>query len=369
MTWWTLLPRDPLLVRDARPFSARASAARSMPFPLPSVVAGALRTRVGFALREPESRAFALTPAGARQIGVGGPLLCRVRQGGSVEPLFAAPQDAVLFSGAQHTGWSTFALAPSTSSSGDLSSLPQGLRPVEATRPMPVDKPARDAPAYWGADALRQWLAAPGAVRQLAPEQSAPPLPRERRVHVAIDPLTGTAKDGALFETDGLRFVHQVSHRAWSGSDHYRILVRCEHGGLNEGHQSVGGERRLSVIEPVELGASLGLPLPQVEGRRARVLLLTPGCFDAGAVPPSLQGATVVAAAVGRPTVVSGWDLAARGPKPTRRLAPAGSVYWVEIPKHLDASEWVSRVHLHEVSDAEQDRNDGFGLAAVGAWT
>ena len=35
-------------------------------------------------------------------------------------------------------------------------------------------------------------------------------------------------------------------------------------------------------------------------------------------------------ACVGRPVHVSGWDMAKGQPKPTRRLAPSGSVYFFE---------------------------------------
>lgn len=76
--------------------------------------------------------------------------------------------------------------------------------------------------------------------------------------------------------------------------------------------------------------------------------------------------------------VVSGWDLAfdngagkPRGrPKPTRRLAPAGSVYFVELEggAREDLERWCDAAWLAPLSDGEQERRDGFGLAALGAW-
>jgi len=48
MTLWTLIPRDPLIFRDGRPFSADAGArAKSLAFPYPSTTTGAVRTSVG----------------------------------------------------------------------------------------------------------------------------------------------------------------------------------------------------------------------------------------------------------------------------------------------------------------------------------
>ena len=68
---------------------------------------------------------------------------------------------------------------------------------------------------------------------------------------------------------------------------------------------------------------------------------------------------------------VSGWSLAdlpgqKRGPKPVRRISPAGGVYFFEIAEG-SASGLADR-WLESVSDDEQDRRDGFGLAAWGVW-
>jgi CRISPR-associated protein Cmr3 len=76
------------------------------------------------------------------------------------------------------------------------------------------------------------------------------------------------------------------------------------------------------------------------ESRRCRLVLTTPGLFPEGWKLPGLDSelnwqlddvcAKLVAAAVPRAEVVSGWDLAQWQPKPAQRVAPAGSVYWLE---------------------------------------
>ena len=64
---------------------------------------------------------------------------------------------------------------------------------------------------------------------------------------------------------------------------------------------------------------------------------------------------------------VSGWSLAApRGPKAIRRMVPAGSVYFFKVVSG-DASE-LSKCWLQSVSDGDQERLDGFGLALWGTW-
>ncbi|WP_322512544.1 type III-B CRISPR module-associated Cmr3 family protein, partial [Chloroflexus sp.] len=107
--------------------------------------------------------------------------------------------------------------------------------------------------------------------------------------------------------------------------------------------------------------------------RCARVILLSPAAFADGYRPPiawSRGNATakLQAAVVPRAQVISGWDLAENKPKPTRRLAPAGSVYFVSWEKGEDAVSWLHATWMRNVSDEAQDCRDGFGLAVVGVW-
>ena len=74
----------------------------------------------------------------------------------------------------------------------------------------------------------------------------------------------------------------------------------------------------------------------------------------------------IIAAAVSRYQVISGWDYAIHKPKPTRRLAPAGSVYFLKIGKNTE--NFVKNVWMQNISDGEENRADGFGLAALGTW-
>ncbi len=79
----------------------------------------------------------------------------------------------------------------------------------------------------------------------------------------------------------------------------------------------------------------------------------------------------MVAAVVGRPLAVSGWDLKGGKPKPSRRAVPAGSVYFLRFPEGWGEGEvraWAERAWFQNLSDGEQDRRDGFGLAVLGVW-
>jgi CRISPR-associated protein Cmr3 len=108
------------------------------------------------------------------------------------------------------------------------------------------------------------------------------------------------------------------------------------------------------------------------------VVLITPALFEEGWRPRLAPGTPLgpaegvtqvrlVAACVGRPLVFSGWDLAKQQPKRTRRAAPAGSVYWLQLSGPPAARcAWIQRAWAQAASDAEEDRRDGFGVAAIG---
>lgn len=75
------------------------------------------------------------------------------------------------------------------------------------------------------------------------------------------------------------------------------------------------------------------------------------------------------AIAIGRPQVVSGWDLELRQPKRSRRLAPSGTVLFLALEGSEEAKrKWIGTTWLQCISDEEQNRRDGFGLAMLGAW-
>lgn len=111
-----------------------------------------------------------------------------------------------------------------------------------------------------------------------------------------------------------------------------------------------------------------------------RLILLTPACFQEGYYPTWLHtdhakacGVTVEikAIAMRRPQVVSGWDLTVSKPKSSRRLAPAGSVFFLSVKGTTDAAleQWIEATWMQCISDHDQDRRDGFGLAVLGTWS
>ncbi|KYF57428.1 hypothetical protein BE08_43500 [Sorangium cellulosum] len=382
MSVWTIEPRDPLVVRDGRPNQGRSeSAARA--FPLPSTIAGVVRTRLGLGIDGVFARTSADELAALRAVAVRGPWLVEPDTGMVYAP---TPADLALLADAERRTIAALSPAPMAAPLLADEGLPGELVPVWAHRHEREGK-AKGPPAFLRWDAFARWLARPGrragedadSILQGAIDA----LPRESRLHVQVGEHA-TAEDGMLFETEGLRLVHPETRAPLALAVEVDDAAAAKVGSLREGLAPMGGKRRLvrwtratrplpEVPEPVLIGAGLGDC-----GSRVRVLLLTPALFDEGWRPrlspgaplgpaEGVTGVRLVAACVGRPLAISGWDLAKQQPKRIRRAVPAGSVYWLELTGPPAARRaWVQRVWAKAMSDAEEDRRDGFGVAAIG---
>jgi len=205
-------------------------------------------------------------------------------------------------------------------------------------------------------------------------------LTPESRVHVRIDAQTGTASEGFLFQTSSLEFYAlppDEQQKPLSKLRQYALAVETN-ANLAPGVDFLGGERR--VVHWTH--SNEALPACPDETRKAivrqkhcRLLLATPAIFAQGHLPKwicqNIRGlkVAIVAAAVPRYQAVSGWDAQKGTQKASRRLTPAGSVYFLSLEGDEPAiRKFIDTMWMNTVSDDEQDRRDGFGLALLGVW-
>jgi CRISPR-associated protein Cmr3 len=243
------------------------------------------------------------------------------------------------------------------------------------------EKPHRNAPNYWRWNSYEAWLKSPRTQDVKLGELGHDGLQRESRMHVSINGDNQTALEGALFQTSGLEFVrilrHTVDTVQLSHLTSLALAIETD-AALQAGIDSVGGERRTAAWRKSSAAlptCSTALHEAVVQSKHCRLILVTPAYFAAGFMPdwvlrsqPGVR-ASVVGAAQQRHQVVSGWDFASNHPKPTRRLAPAGSVYYLKLDGNDDAiRSFVDALWLRAVSDDQQARLDGYGLAVVGTW-
>lgn len=362
MTMWICQPRDTLVIRDGRPMADGAGVAVSLDQPWPTTIAGLCRTRIGL---QQGGGVFKLSRGEALAIEARGPWWVTLNARGEEQELWVpAPADAVWHrtsQGAADLTRTRLVLAGADPAMD--SNLPAGLQFVLPAAELPEGKGVA-GPALWKWSAMRNWLVAPASQSAIQPESVGMGRPlHEARIHVGIDAQTQTADDGKLFEIDHVRPQVDFGGRAVD----LALAFICDHPDLRPGVVPLGGERRLSSLRQGKIAAPTLDFRP--DGRLLRVVLLTPGLFGKGYRPDVGglgDGVRVVAAAVGRPMTVSGWDFERKAPKAARWAAPAGSVYWLEFPDEAAAHKWAQANWWRPISDDEQDRRDGFGVCAVG---
>lgn len=368
---------DPLLFRDGRPFAAEIGAlsARTLSCPYPATVTGFLRTLIGnqFGIdwnnKEHIQRVL--------NIAVQAPILqC------NGEAVFHAPADAIIYQEEGNSEKKMIPLRPDQHlADGEGCNLPKHLVPLAVT------KEIKPLPGYtlWKHHDLFRWLENPTDTNFAVPSEVTG-MEVEERVHVCISDK-GTGEESKLFSAQFLAFERyrwgkKPAHNKW----HLLARVLTDEQIDLQGVGLLGGEKRLAAVEPAgseewpTCPASLRQALQSA--KRVRMVLVTPSIFQNGWKPGWLNGKLegtppsasrlslkLVSAAVKRREAVSGWSYRAdrQQPKPTRLLAPAGSVYFFEVldgdPSVLGTEAW-----MEAVSDDPHDRRDGYGLATWGIW-
>jgi CRISPR-associated protein Cmr3 len=388
-------PLDTLSVRGNRSFGGAGEHGFSVMPPWPSLFAGAFRSAI---LGDDATRlARFVAIASDRNLDQA------ARQTATREALgdtLFATLGTPATPGSFRVAWLSLAMLSSPASGGGVGG--EGIQPVI---PLPADLAAFDdadtpplvalhpAAAITGElpltpllrvrkqvkPASGRWLAGDGHAAYLrgklpATTQGTDALfARETRLGIALDPDARTAEDGALYTTE------TVSFRPGAG---FLVGIAGADGVLPEsGLLRLGGDGRGARYR--RLPEFIPPPAAQPEvGGGFRLILATPGVFKDGWLPDGVQreghdyrltgegfSARLVAAAVSRHDVISGWDLAHWKPKTAQRVASAGSVYWF-ADFEGDAGKlaaWVAGGLWGENADPSR-RAEGFNLAWLAAW-
>lgn len=399
---WIIEPRDPFIARDGKPFGVGASA-NTLPFPFPSTTTGGLRTRSGIAngsFVDGDGKPNTALITKVKEIAACGGLLVELDEHDEIDNWYMhAPADALLLEDKTDKRRAQIKRLVPLNVEGGVTNLQQPphdkdhLAPVGLSQFNP-NKPFDRSPRFWRWEKFKQWL--------LEPEELTGPIDTkdlgnngpliEARTHVAIDQNTWTSDEGKLFQTRGLEFT-RCSGKKLREAKRLALAVCVVDNPLankmGSGFAPLGGERRIVAWRK----SDKQLPrecLNQIQDRVAkdkccRVVLLAPAYFTQGSRPSWLLSqqhnikVELQAIACGRMQVISGWDFehyaikngrTVRGqPKPTRRLVPAGSVYFLKLNGDDAAIKiLVEKAWMNCISDDEQNRRDGFGLAAIGVW-
>lgn len=389
MTIWSIEPRDPLIVRDGRPFGPDPGArAVTLPFPFPSTIAGGLRSLAGRG--ETQSFNTALKDDVLKRVKLRGPLLVEIDEQQKAKWFAPVPADASIHQTQPYDeqAGTLVRFIPATLPAGAIVDRNDSLLTQDGTDDKNKAHPL--TPQFWMWDDFERWLVGAKPDVSILMNNGIRSLETNTRMHVKIKSTTQTAEEGFLFQTRGLEFTTRNRKRLMLAGD-----VEVANGDGKEplfahfshGLAPLGGERRLMhwiEQESWQLPEAPGTLFEQIgKDRGCRIILLTPAFFTEGYRPSLLPSNAslhpkLVASAVSRAQVASGWDMLCTNengtigaPKPTRRLAPAGSVYFVKFDDADDAQEiqqWAHDLWMTCISEDEQSQRDGFGLIVFGVW-
>jgi CRISPR-associated protein Cmr3 len=240
----------------------------------------------------------------------------------------------------------------------------------------------------------------------------------EVRPGVGIDPETHAHVDGIFYQTEYLRMRedNNAAMVVFADLETKKFNQRQGFDLLSElfAHTksmpfTFGGQRGVAYLECVRNGKKEMLEqlLPQDQNidKQIKWILLSPAMFNAGWIPGFIDqksgkvklrhgdtvrnsgesreewrnrinalpeiNATLVAAKVGKPVINSGWrldkdaDAAGGGPRPTRLLVPAGSVYYFETGSKEDSIALITALAGKTMSDNLGEQGFGLGICST----
>lgn len=197
-------------------------------------------------------------------------------------------------------------------------------------------------------------------------------LATENKVGIARNPTTHMAEESQLYRIEMLRFKKPF----------FGFIVPCEASpSFSNVHWArVGGENRPWIVEESDGGERLftkdtmNTVIEHIQQTgKARIILLTPAVWKHGSRPSVWDPETnhinigdvsvpLLTAAIGRPNLIGGWDIARNRPKRRKWAVPAGSTLYVEVDKE-DAEAFVRAIFEKRINDDTALEKEGYGLA------
>ncbi len=384
------IPADTLFFRDPRPLQAGSSYGRGAHWPLPTVLHSAIRTALLQANGELPLRK---SQDGHQRRGTArGQVATEAYQWLNLRGPFPVDEKGVMY----------FPIPRDLVPDGDGTVSPLRIIPNPGGNNLPkalshmavsVAKPSKEALADWVSAAFYEKYLSGGS---LAKPPHATLWDSDYRMGVAIDPDTHTAKEGQLYAAEHLRLRDGVKLRFAISQDPHGQEIANLAGRILQ----LGGERRFGRIAACD--DEWRLPFVTITGNRVKWVLLAPAIFLHGWRPgwigddgnvllrvvngmrakrrherdhtagweynPHKYGdqpiqARLVAACVGKPQVVGGWD---DQPKPTYLAVPSGSVYYFRADSETEAQKLVRALQGRCKSDFFGEK--GLGLGVCGTW-
>jgi len=194
-------------------------------------------------------------------------------------------------------------------------------------------------------------------------------LPREAKIGIEINQDKRKAQEGMLYQIEMVR-----------PSDKLELAVQVEELELAATHVKLGGEGKVAHIKQKEMDKDVRSILDKelnekVQSKYFKLYFATPAIFKKGWLPKWIDEETkigefsyrkrkikvkLIAAAVGKPVAIGGFDTSNGHPKEMRYAIPSGSVYYFEILSEIENGFEVARSLFHE--KCISDYREGLGF-------
>lgn len=171
---------------------------------------------------------------------------------------------------------------------------------------------------------------------------------------------TNTVKKGMLYRSPLVRL--QSENR--NTKEFYNAAIVANIDGADiSGLIRFGGENKTAYFTAYDGAIS---PIGAIgDTGRFKLYLATPAIFKGGYLPELPVKATLLTAAVYGYDSIGGFDMKAKRPKPMRRAAKAGSVYFYELDENTIETR-AAILKLHGASIGDDSGKDGFGICYIG---
>lgn len=206
-------------------------------------------------------------------------------------------------------------------------------------------------------------------------QRQAPPEEISISKYISMEPKIGIGRSNKTrVSAESQLYRVGMQRLAGTGKGGEKINLIIEFEGIelaSEGLLKIGGEGKSAAYESCD--EDFALPSPGLSGGLFKLYLATPALFANGWLPDWLDEKGIgtyaglelrlIAAAIGKPLSIGGFDIKKKTPKPMLKAVPVGSVYYFRLLAG-NPEAVVSAFHQKCISDFKPE--EGFGLSFLG---
>jgi CRISPR-associated protein Cmr3 len=368
MSWYFISPTDVLFFRDAQPFGAGDEHLATSIFPPnPRTVAGAFRSMIlgnvdvdWKAYKNGEVEANDIrnqigTPSGIldSEFSMKGPFLA-YRKSSFIEIHTKLPSDAYIEDIDKHQ---FRAFAPIQTSLFTTSWPQRELHPLWPPGSQRKDQPKEN---YWmGLASINSYAQG----NEFSAKLESSIVEYEPRVGNAKDAQTGAALEQFLYQATFIQMRPSYGFVVWL-SDDLKDLP-------DMGYLILGGESKAAKYEKIGNDIAFDFKLDHPTNQ-FKVIIMTPAYFSGGWQPESGDWSNVlgfqaklIAASLGKPLFLGGYDVANHQERAIHSLVPPGSVYYFKTQETVDE---LKDPFTESISPEMPLNRLGYGQAFLGQW-